>query len=93
MSFLKPRPFVRVFKNDRVRLRDGRIVEVTDASSDDSDTLYWIDRREWLDNGREVVTATMPNETIFMGYDVETKATVISDMCEVKMVIDKSLLV
>ena len=84
---------MRVFKNDRVRLRDGRIVEVTDASSDPSDTLEWIDRRKYLDEGREVVTATMPNETIFVGYDVQTKATVVSDMSEVKMVIDKSLLV
>lgn len=84
---------MRVFKNDRVRLRDGRIVEVTDASSDPSDTLEWIDRRAYLDHGQEKVTATMPNETIFVGYDVQTKATVVSDMSEVKMVIDKSLLV
>jgi hypothetical protein len=84
---------IRVYKNDRVRLRDGRIVEVTDASSDTSETLVWIDRRAYLDKGQEIVTATMPNETIFVGRNVENGKTVISDMCEVKMVIDKSNLV
>ena len=82
---------IRVFKNDRVRLRDGSIVVVTDAP-ESGKPLEWIDRRAYLDRGQEIVTATMPAETIFVGYDVETKAQVVSDMCEVKMVIDQTLL-
>lgn len=84
---------MRVFKNDRVRLRDGQIIEVTDASSDPSDTLYWIDRRAYLDKGQEIITASMPNETILIGNNVETKARVVTDMSEVKMIIDPNALV
>lgn len=82
---------IRVFRGDRARLRDGSIVQVTDAP-ESGEPLEWIDRRAYLDFGQEKVTATMPAETIFVGYDVETKATVVSDMCEVKMIIDQTLL-
>jgi hypothetical protein len=81
---------IRVTKGDLVRMRDGSIVKVTDAP-ESGGPLEWIDRRAYLDRGQEVVTATMPAETIFVGFDTGSKATVVSDMCEVQLVIDQSI--
>jgi hypothetical protein len=82
----------RVFAGERVRLRDGRIVDVTQAPGP-GDTLEWVDQGHYEQTGRFIINDVMPNETILIGTNIENGKTVITDMCEVKMVIDKAALV
>lgn len=71
---------------DVVRLRDGRRVEVTDAP-ESLEPLEWINEHEYKANGREVVMATMPAETIFGGNLIlgtrVTRNRVYSDMSDI----------
>jgi hypothetical protein len=66
---------------DVVKMRDGRVVDVTDAPEDITSPFEWISKADY-ERGVETVTATMPAETIFIG---KTKRgnTVVSDMSEV----------
>lgn len=76
---------------DTVKLRDGRIVEVTDAA--DNDPEAYRTYREGPD-GEPVLVSELPVETIFVGRQKLTNKvgplvvktygpTVVSDMCEV----------
>lgn len=74
---------------DVVSLRDGRTLEVTDAP-ESSAPLEWINRRAYLDYGQEVVTATMPAETIIIGNEFvkgRRMGRVVTDISEVFVVL------
>jgi len=90
---------MQVKNGQTVKMRDGRIVIVTDAA--EPGPYETIDRAAYLEQGREVITSSMPGETIFVGslatvgYEhnpnggygkmvwAPTNQTVVSDMSEV----------
>lgn len=75
---------MQVRNGDIVELRDGRIVVVTDAADPGEPVGEYqtISRTAWLEQGIEVVTSSMPAETIFVGQG-QNGGTVVSDMSEV----------
>lgn len=70
---------------DTVSLRDGSYAVVTDVP--DPGPYETVDRQAWFVEGREVVTSSMPAETIFVGYDQNTHKTVVSDMSEIVSIV------
>lgn len=69
-----------VKSGDVVVLRDGRIVDVTDAAS--SDPLNY----QWYDEVTEELNDELPRETIFVGRSHD--GTVVSDMSEVIAIVN-----
>lgn len=78
---------MQVKSGDRVKLRDGRIVDVTDAADAHPDAWRTYDRHAYETRGEWVVTSEMPPETIFVGR-TENGGTVVSDMSEVVSILN-----
>lgn len=86
---------MNVVANEMYRMRDGRIVIVTDAA--EPGPYETIARDDYFNKGIETVTSSMPTETIFVGTEVTEVTvddkglfhpavlggTVVSDMSEV----------
>jgi hypothetical protein len=75
---------------DVVKMRDGRMVEVTDAP-DSLEPLVWIDKYVYQMTGQEFVKDTMPAETIFGGNEFiknRRAGRVFSDMSEVVAIVN-----
>lgn len=72
---------------DRVKLRDGRVVSVTDAADAHPDAWRTYSRADWERDGTETITSTITPETIFVGTEVPNGATVVSDMSEIVSVL------
>lgn len=69
---------------DNVKLRDGRLVLVTAAASQDPDDYRW-----YAEDG-ETINAELPVETIFIGSC--NGKSVVSDMSEVVSILNHTVL-
>lgn len=78
---------MQVRVGDTVRMRDGRIVHVTDAADQDPDAYRVYDEHTYKTTGEWKVNAEMPMETIFMG-NTPSGGRVVSDMSEVVAILD-----
>lgn len=65
-------------RGDRVRLRDGRIIDVNHVPTNTADPAL-----------EGEFDSSMPDETILIGSNIETRATVVTDMSEIILVVDK----
>jgi hypothetical protein len=72
---------------DLVKLRDGRVVSVTDAADPHPDAWRTYSKADWDRDGTETITSTITPETIFVGTDILSGAKVVSDMSEVVRIV------
>ena len=91
---------MQVRVGDRVRMRDGRVVDVTDAADQDADAWRTYSVKGIFNDGEwdaeEYISSESPAETIFVGTEVryaekgEAKGggTVVSDMSEVVSILN-----
>lgn len=74
-----------IVKNgDNVKLRDGRLVLVTDAASQN------LDDYRWYASDDITINAELPVETIFVG--TSNGKTIVSDMSEVVSVLSNTVI-
>lgn len=78
---------MQVRTGDRVKMRDGRIVDVTDAADNHPDAWRTYDKYAYETKGQWIVTSEMPRETIFVGIDTNG-GNVVSDMSEVVSILN-----
>lgn len=75
---------------DTVLLRDRSSAVITDLADpgEPEGEYQTIDRTAFVERGVEVVTSSIPAETIFVGYDKNTGAVVVSDLSEIVSVLN-----
>jgi len=82
---------MQVRVGDRVRMRDGRVVDVTDAADQDADAWRTYSVKGIFNDGEwdaeEYISSESPAETIFVGTDANG-GTVVSDMSEVVSILN-----
>lgn len=76
-----------VSNGDRVLMRDKTIVTITDvADPGEPDGEYQTISRSEYDQGREVITSSIPAETIFVGK-TDAGHTYVSDLSEIVSIV------
>lgn len=83
---------MQVKVGDTVKMRDGRVVLVTDAADSHPDAWRTYSYQDWVESGVATITSEVRPETIFVGSLVDARTrgwskrgpvTVVSDMSEV----------
>jgi hypothetical protein len=79
---------MKVSPGETVLLKDGRTVLVVEVASQEPDDyrLYSIDA--YVQDGSFVLKDEMPFETIFIGTNMATGGTVVTDMSEVASILE-----